>query len=64
MHLQNEGYWLYEVCHGVSIRQFHKDKDGLVEYSLGKFVKAIAESEQYAGVHAGDKYGEAKNALS
>jgi endoplasmic reticulum lectin 1 len=38
-----EGYWTYELCYGVSLRQFHEDKnkEGKVikslEFLLGKF---------------------------
>lgn len=38
-----EGYWNYELCHGLHIRQFHEDRseDGKViktlEYILGKY---------------------------
>lgn len=27
-HLKIESYWIYELCHGVHVRQYHETKQG------------------------------------
>jgi endoplasmic reticulum lectin 1 len=42
-----ESYWVYELCHGRYLLQYHEEKDSKTrtEYYLGNFAKSLAEAE-------------------
>lgn len=55
---KNEGWWTYEFCFGVKLRQYHREQSGdvTIDFSLGEFDHALNTKLEQTGASFTSEY--------